>query len=178
MKLLLILRHAKSSWADPNLPDFDRPLNDRGLNNAPFMGEVIAERGYIAERMLVSPAARTVQTAALVREGSGMNAEVQYDERIYEASAQRLAKVISETDDAVNTLMVVGHNPACTGIVGLVTGSDEEYLPTCGFAAIEIDGTWLEILENKCRLLEIIRPKEESARLAAFLRSLFRFVNI
>jgi phosphohistidine phosphatase len=90
MKTLYLLRHAKSSWKDPSLQDFDRPLNGRGREAAPLVGRFIRKRKLRVDLILGSPAARARQTAALVKEAAGLSADLLFDERIYEADVAAL----------------------------------------------------------------------------------------
>ncbi len=161
MKTLYILRHAKSSSNDPSLADFDRPLNGRGLNAAPFIGEVMARKGVLPDLIISSPAKRAMQTALLVKESSGSNAPVQYDERIYEASTQALTLVISQIDVKIESFMIVGHNPGMEGLINYFTGRPEQ-MPTAALAEIvlDIDG-WDKVAANCGKLQFVIRPNEE-----------------
>ncbi len=162
MKTLYILRHAKSSWNDPSLADFDRPLNERGLNAAPFIGEVMARKGVVADLIISSPAKRTMETAVLVKEASGSNASIQYDERIYEASNQTLRLVISQIADKIESVLIVGHNPGMEGLINLLTGRVEP-MPTAALAAIVLDIDRVgKKISAKCGTLQfVIRPSEE-----------------
>ena len=164
MKRLFILRHAKSSWNDPDLADFDRPLNDRGLNAAPFMGEVIARKRYFPDTILSSPAKRAAQTAILVKEAAGANAVITYDERIYEASPQALRQIVSELGEEKESAMIVGHNPGMEGFIKFLTGLLEP-MPTTSVAAIDLKiENWNELAAECGTLLEVLRPKEEMKR--------------
>ncbi|MDM7923769.1 MAG: histidine phosphatase family protein [Pyrinomonadaceae bacterium] len=166
MKKLLILRHAKSSWDNPELSDFDRPLNKRGKTAAPFMGSLIAERGQLPDAIVSSPAKRAAETATLVREHGNVPADIKFDERIYEASPQALRQVVSETADDVESLMVVGHNPGMEGFLLFLTGRLRP-MPTAALAIVELNiDSWSEIFANSGRLIELIKPKEEMARAA------------
>lgn len=161
MKRLMILRHAKSSWDNPDLSDFDRPLNARGRTAAPFMGRLIAERGYLPEMIVSSPAKRASETAALVRENAGISAAAQFDERIYEASPQALRQVVSETPDSVNSLMIIGHNPGMEGFVRFLTG-ELLPIPTAALSIIDLDiEKWADLTANCGRLIRMIKPKDE-----------------
>src|SRR4051794_3906076 len=86
MKTLFLLRHAKSSWDDASLSDFERPLNDRGRRTAPFMGEFMRKSGLEPPTMISSPASRAKHTAELARKAAGFKCELKFDERIYEAT--------------------------------------------------------------------------------------------
>src|SRR5687768_14584593 len=107
MKTLFILRHAKSSWDDPDLADFDRPLNERGKTTAPFMGRVMEGEGFVPGVLLSSPAVRARETARLVKEGAGFDIEIRHDERIYEASPQTLRQTAASIDDRFDSAMIV-----------------------------------------------------------------------
>src|SRR5690242_9093233 len=122
MKLLYVLRHAKSSWDDASLADYDRPLNDRGLEAAPFMGRLMRERGYLPDAVISSPAKRARKTAKLASEAAGVRSSILFDEQIYEASPQTLVKVLSAVDDKAGSAMVVGHNPGMEGLIRFLTG--------------------------------------------------------
>jgi phosphohistidine phosphatase len=154
------MRHAKSSWADVSLADFDRPLNDRGLEAAPFMGEFIAENKFIPDALLTSPARRAEQTARLVKEAARIPCSIKLDERIYEASPQALNQVIIELNDDVNSAMLVGHNPGMEGFVRFLTGESEP-MPTAALAVIDLAvDKWGAVSTSKGTLRQIARPKE------------------
>ena len=161
MKKLYILRHAKSSWERPDLPDFDRELNHRGLIAAPFMGELIARKEYLPDLIISSPAKRASQTAIIVKESSGSNAELKFDERIYEASLQALRQVVSEVGDETNSAMIVGHNPGIEGFIKYLTGKSEP-MPTAALASVTLNiSKWSDLFADCGDLQEVIRPKEE-----------------
>jgi phosphohistidine phosphatase len=160
LKRLYILRHAKSSWSDASLSDFDRPLNDRGLAAAPFMGELMAKRGWVPDIFLSSPAERAVQTARLVLDSSGFGSSLILDDRIYEASPQALKQIVSGLSDDIGSAILVGHNPGIEGLVGLMTGENRP-MPTAALAIIDIDKeSWATTFDAQAVLVEIIKPKE------------------
>lgn len=161
MKTLLMLRHAKSSWDDANLADFDRPLNDRGRTAAPFMGELMARKGLVPDIVVSSPAKRAVQTADLVKKGAKADYRIHYDERIYEASLGTLRQVVSEIEDEHESAMLVGHNPGFEGLVRLLTGQIEP-MPTAALAVINLKiDHWADVAVGSGELVDLFRPKEE-----------------
>jgi len=160
MKTLYVLRHAKSSWENPDLADFDRPLNERGKSAAPFMGSVMKQRGFFPDVILASPAVRARETARLAREAADLDSPIEFNERIYEASPQTLRQVVAELDDKFSSAMVVGHNPGMEGFVRLLTGRSEA-MPTAGLAVIDLDiKDWKVLDATKGVLRDLIRPKE------------------
>lgn len=167
MKILFLLRHAKSSWDNASLADFDRPLNERGKNTAPFMGEVMTRREYAPAVVVSSPANRAASTAKLVTESAGLNSDIRYDDRVYEASPNSLRQVVSELDDAFESAMVVGHNPGMEGFIRYLTG-EIEAMPTAALAVVELNiDSWSEINGDTGKLAEVIRPKDEMKSIGA-----------
>lgn len=112
MLRLFLMRHAKSSWAVPGQRDFDRPLNERGRAAAPLIGRHMAEMGYVPDRILCSPAARTRATLDGVREAIGSEAPVVWPRQLYEASVEGVFAVIAAHGERSERLMVIGHNPS------------------------------------------------------------------
>lgn len=160
MKKLFVLRHAKSSWADPDLADLDRPLNERGLHAAPFMGNVMAKEGYAPDLIISSPAIRAKHTTELVKEGGKLAAEARFEDRIYEASPQTLLQIASSLEQGVSSAMFVGHNPGIEGFVRLLTGRNEP-MPTAALAVIDLNiNFWPEIASGCGSLVRVIRPKD------------------
>ena len=137
-KTLYIARHAKSSWDDPTLSDFDRPLNARGLRDAPMMAKRLSELGVAPESILSSPAMRARTTAETYH--AQLGGKLQLDDRIYEASLMSLIYLVQEAFEQVDTLMIVGHNPGLTALNDRLGGSEIYNLPTAGVSAIAFDG--------------------------------------
>lgn len=161
MKTLFVLRHAKSSWDDSSLADFDRPLNDRGKTAAPFMGRIMAERDLHPDVILSSPAVRARETASLVKKAGKLDAEIRFEERIYEASPPTLKQVVAGIDDEFRSAMIVGHNPGMEGFIRLLTGRLEA-MPTAALAIIDLDiARWEDINTDRGTLRQVIRPKDE-----------------
>src|SRR6266704_2743160 len=122
MKTLFLMRHAKSSWSEEGLADIERPLNERGLRVAPFMGKLMQEKGFEPDRILTSTAVRARNTAALVKEAGKLAAILQFEPRIYEASPNGLRQVVSEIGERFKSAMIVGHNPGIEGFIRFLTG--------------------------------------------------------
>jgi phosphohistidine phosphatase len=160
MKTLLLLRHAKSSWNDPALRDFDRPLNERGLKAAPLIGRFMRKRKLQPGLVMCSPAERARQTAALVLEAAQLTTTPRFDEHIYEASATGLLEIIKQFEDAVDQAMIVGHNPGMEELLMILTG-DARRMPTAALARIELEAEkWSEVREPSGHLEWLVKPKE------------------
>lgn len=161
MKTLLLLRHAKSSWKNPDWQDFERPLNGRGRKAAPAVGRYLRGRKLKPDLILSSPAERTRQTVALFSEAANLEGVLlRYDERIYEATAERLLEVISQTEEVVNVLLLVGHNPGLEDLLLRFTGVARD-MPTAALAAITFEAEkWGKVTEQKGQLKWLVTPKE------------------
>ena len=158
MKRIYLMRHAEAGWGGPSPADLDRPLNERGLSVAAFMGRYVSEHGHSPGALISSPARRAKETATLVKENAGFASEIRFDARIYEASANALCEVASELDDAVASAMIVGHNPGMEDLIRYLTGRIEP-MPTAAIAAIDLDITsWCRIDHLAGALVTVIRP--------------------
>lgn len=160
MKTLFLLRHAKSSWDDPSLKDFDRPLNGRGARAAPLMGKYMRKQKLSPELILCSPARRTRETVALFKEAARLDAPVRFDERIYEASLEQLCEVVSQIEERVDKAMLIGHNPGLEELLFYLTG-EEERMVTAALAQISLDiEKWSKVSERSGSLDWLVKPKE------------------
>ena len=125
MKVLGLLRHAKSDWQDARARDFDRPLNARGRKGAPLMGKHIRDydvrHGLRWDLLIASPAVRSAETVELAAAGAGMDANhgfaVNWDRRIYLASSATLLDLLREQDDRLSSILMVGHNPGLEDLI-------------------------------------------------------------
>ncbi|MCH4151343.1 MAG: histidine phosphatase family protein [Sphingobium sp.] len=171
MKTLILLRHAKSGWDDPELRDFDRPLNEKGIRAAVTMGRKAAADGLKPERLIASPAVRVMQTLEGFREGIGELPEPEWDRRIYLASSATLLEVLHETDPGVETLMLAGHNPGLEDLILELVADDgtsplrdlvEVKFPTASLARLSWDGAdWASLsARSGVRLDALTRPRD------------------
>ena len=154
------MRHAKSSWGEASLADFERPLNERGLKAAPLVGRFMRRQKLRPELILSSPAERARQTAALVAEAARLDAPLRYDERIYEATPARLAEVVSQVEEGVGELLLVGHNPGLEGFIEMLAGESRR-MPTAALARVALDvEKWNRVREGVGRVELFVKPKE------------------
>jgi phosphohistidine phosphatase len=160
MKTLFLLRHAKSSWKDETLADFERPLNRRGKHAAEMIGDYLKAKGVVPELILCSPAVRARETLALVTKAAKWTTEVRYDQRIYEASGLRLAEVVSQIENDRKTVMMVGHNPGTEELLFLLTGNSEE-VPTGTVAKVLLKTTkWATAADKRATLDWLVKPRD------------------
>jgi len=160
MKTLFILRHAKSSWKDPGLSDFERPLNRRGQRAAETLGQHFRKEEIVPDLVLCSPAVRARETIEIILKTAKWRTEVRYDERIYEAGAMRLFEVVSQIENDRKTALLVGHNPGLEELLQLLTG-DIEQIPTGGLAEVVLKASkWPAALQKKAVLKTLVKPRE------------------
>ncbi len=168
MLTLTLLRHAKSDWDDSKLADFDRPLAERGLKDAPIMGRAMAANGIAPDLVLCSPAVRTTETWALASEELTAVPETHFEEALYHARPLVLLQRLRAVPNTARHVMLVGHNPGFhafaaqlvgSGPVKLVEAMKSKY-PTAGVANIELDvASWSDLAWGDGRLEQFLTPK-------------------
>ena len=138
LKTLLLVRHAKSSWKNVELDDIDRPLNNRGLRDAPIMGRRLLSRSLIPDLIVSSPAVRALTTAeTLAHEVGYSSSAIVVEDELYAASPRDVLAVVSGFDDRIQVALVVTHNPAITELADRISDTPFENVPTCGILTIE-----------------------------------------
>lgn len=161
MKSLLLLRHARPTQTSPNGRDFDRPLLDLGRADARRVGQLLRQREIKPEVVLSSPAVRARETADLVCEAAALSVRTRFDARIYEASLEELLQIVSEAEDGVETLLLVGHNPGLAELIARLTGESLAMSPAT-LARIELDiAAWGEVHHAAGQLAFVLSPHEE-----------------
>ncbi len=162
-KTLLLVRHAKSSWDDPDLADYARPLNKRGKRDAAAMAQRVAHRPDRPERIVTSPATRARRTAEAMAAALGFEPEsLVVDPRIYDATVTSLLEVIRSLDDRHARVMLVGHHPGITETVNALTDAALEKMPTCSVAEMRVEvPSWADVREGGAVLIELLTPKDD-----------------
>ena len=168
MKRLTVLRHAKSSWEQPNADDFDRPLNERGWKAARRVGRELRHRKMSFDLCFASPAARVRETLDGLAQGYGdFDFPVRFERQVYMATVASLLQLAQDIDSAAKAPLIVGHNPGLHGLVlALTSGSKlrnriEAKFPTAALAVIHLPvDRWREVKEGGGELAELILPKE------------------
>lgn len=159
-KLLLLLRHAKSSWDDPSLPDHDRPLAPRGHRAARRIGERLRADQTPVDLVLCSSARRARETVDLVAPPGTL----EVDERLYGASARDLLERLRQVPDDVGSVMLVGHNPTMYDLVlELLSDADRRAIdkfPTAALATLTFTGSWSSLAAGGTDLVAFLKPRE------------------
>ena len=164
MKELYIVRHAKSSWSQPALEDFDRPLNPRGKRDAPEMGRRLTKLRVLPDMVLSSPAKRAISTAQLIIDEIGFPKDnIVRDLDFLHTSVAQMVRGLKKVPDDVGTLMVFGHNPGFTDLANYFSGVAIPNIPTCGVVAIRFEvAQWTQIGEGIGNMVLFDYPKKQS----------------
>lgn len=168
MKRLFLLRHAKSSWTDESLSDFDRPLDDRGERAAAALAVYGRQIGLAPDRAIVSPAARTRATwARLAAEGVVAGA-VDYEDRVYGAAPGALAQLLGRLPAEAAEALIVGHNPGLEALALWLAADDDplraeiaQKFPTGAFVGFALDlDDWGDLAAGRARIALYVTPKQ------------------
>ncbi len=162
MKRLYVIRHAKSSWSDPALGDFERPLNKRGKRDAPFMGARLKKGGAHPDMIVSSPARRAVKTAREIAKAVGFPAgKIVKEMTIYDASLYDLLAVVRKIPDACDEVIMVGHNPGFSDLAGYLASDSSVYMPTCAVFCVDLEvDSWASIAVGIGRTVSYDYPKK------------------
>ena len=158
MKTLILMRHAKSSWKNKDLPDIERPLSRRGEKDAPEMGKLLKKKDLVPNRIIASPAVRASQTAEAVSKKSGYENGIVYVDKLYLAESDVILDTLKELPDDLEKVMLIGHNPGLECVLQMLTGKVES-MPTASIVNISLPiEHWMEIGgETKGKLVKTWR---------------------
>ncbi len=150
MKTVVIMRHAKSSWSNSDLSDFDRPLNERGTIDASKMGQRLAEHKIIPDLIVCSSAKRTMKTAQAVAKKIGYpKGKILDEERLYGADFSMIISRIKLLPETAKTVLYVGHNPGITNAVNVLGNASIDNMPTAAIACYKFKvNSWTDILPS------------------------------
>lgn len=161
MKTLLLIRHAKSSWDDPGISDFDRPLNERGKKDAPVMAERLYERGIKIDAFVTSPARRARKTAEqFAKRYKKGKEDLLLKTELYMAGEEAFYSVLEKLDNQIDCVAVFSHNPGITEFANSLTDVHTDNIPTCGIFALSADTRkWNNLRNAKKNFLFFDYPK-------------------
>jgi len=161
MKTLYLIRHAKSSWSDPGVDDFERTLNKRGQKDAPVMGKIFKKNLVKPDCIIASSSRRTLETAEIIAEKIDYPlGRIISNDNIYEASTYDLLDIITKLDDKYSCVFLIGHNPALTILANLLTDVQIDNIPTTGVFVIGFDFThWRKVCEKTGTFISFDYPK-------------------
>lgn len=162
MKRLFLVRHAKSSWSNHELRDFERPLNKRGNRDAPFMGKLIKEKGIRPDLLISSPAKRALTTAQYFAEKLNYaNEDIVEEDDLYEGGSRDIKKVVSEQDENISSIMLFGHNPGLTDFCNHISDRQIDNIPTSAVVSLILKtDKWNDISKATCKLEFFEYPKK------------------
>jgi phosphohistidine phosphatase len=163
MKTLYVVRHAKSSWIDPLVSDFERGLNDRGKKDAPRMGKRLKEKNIYPDLILSSPAKRALSTAKRIAEVIKYPKDkIKTDPKLYHADEDTLLSITQKIKNKHDVVLLFGHNPGLTDFVNALSALELniENIPTCGIVAISLPvNSWEDVKWKSGKLLFFDYPK-------------------
>ncbi|MEZ4910215.1 MAG: histidine phosphatase family protein [Saprospiraceae bacterium] len=151
------MRHAKSSWANFSLKDFDRPLDERGKSDGPLMAERLKSIVPNLDILIASPAVRTTQTAEYV--SNTYNTDIQFNSQLYHGVPEAYLDALQDLDENCQNVILFGHNPGITEIANMVSKSIIDNIPTCGIIITNTHASWSNISFQDLTLEHIITPK-------------------
>jgi len=169
MKTLILMRHAKSAWDDPQQKDIDRPLSTRGRKAAPRMGAWLADEGYRPDVLLCSTARRTRDTLELLRPSLPNGMTVEFVGGLYMASPREMQIEIAKVPATAGTVMLLGHNPGLGSLASLLAGGGDQKalghlhgkFPTAAIAVLAFNvGQWTELGAGTGVLRAFMRPRD------------------
>ena len=169
MKVLYLLRHGKSSWADPTLADIDRPLAARGVRALRRMRKYLRQQAIAPDLVACSPALRARQTLDQIEGAIGRDTPVRVEPALYSTTATEIARLVSKSPESVSSLMLIGHNPALQDLAVLLAEEGEEALlarlvekfPTGALAVVTIPHrSWRQLRQGGGRLEGLVIPRD------------------
>ncbi|HAF61729.1 MAG TPA: phosphohistidine phosphatase SixA [Anaerolineaceae bacterium] len=161
MKKIFLMRHAKSSWKDSNIPDHDRPLKKRGEKDVKAMGKLLKNKKLEPDVILCSPATRAKQTASIFKDAIKYEGKIEYIDKLYMAEVPDLVSAIQSLPKKAKSVLVIGHNPGLEAFLQMLTGKVET-LPTSTIAYIAVPiNDWSDLnSEVEGKLKKLWRPKD------------------
>lgn len=168
MRILTLLRHAKSDWGDRGQRDFDRPISPRGHRAGEAMGAYCKREALAFDAVIASPAIRVRETIASIEEGLGRSLEAAWEQKVYMASAAILMDVVQAVADDVERLLVIGHNPGLEDFALMLAAEDDpvratvyEKYPTATLLELHTPAArWGDLREGASRILRFVRPRD------------------
>lgn len=161
MKKLYLIRHAKSSWSNPLLDDFERPLNQRGKNDAPLMAKILLEKQIFPDFILSSPAKRAKTTAEIFAEQLNFTNNIAFEKSLYLTSTKTLLDILHRIPNSYNTVFLFGHNPELTEFANELNSTHIDNIPTCGIVGFEFCiQNWNELCKQNSTLTLFEFPKK------------------
>jgi len=164
MKTLILIRHAKSSWDNSMLQDFERPLNDRGKEDSPKMADRLKNKNITIDLFVSSPAKRAKKTAKIFMKEFGVDHEkLLLIPHLYEVSVNDFYSVVEALDNENKSVALFSHNPGITDFINSLDCSPVYNMPTCGVFALEIDAkSWKEFRPAEKKFLFFDYPKKDN----------------
>jgi len=165
MKTLILMRHAKSSWKDHEISDFERPLKKRGKKDAQAIAKLLVEKELLPQKLVASSAKRARRTAEIIIEDTKASCPVEYLDQLYMAEVPVYFDLLKSLPDDLERVMIIGHNPGLEGLVQVLSNQIES-LPAGAMALISVPvKSWKDLdSETKSDLIDLFKPKHEKEK--------------
>ena len=161
MKEIYILRHAKSSWDNINLADFDRPLAKKGISDGNKLCSFLKNHNFNTTKVICSNAKRAKETFDLTADGFKFRInDAIYTDKLYFGNIEIIIEKIKETEETSDNILIVGHNPTLHLLIENLTDESILKFSTCNLAIISFKDKWKNLSSHKCKLKSLLRPKE------------------
>jgi phosphohistidine phosphatase len=160
MKKIILLRHSKSSWKDSSISDYNRPLNNRGKKDAPFIAKIFNNKNIQLDLIISSGAKRASDTAKLFAESINYKNEIVFKDDLYLPSSDDILQIIKKMNESFTTILVVCHNPGITDFSNYLCNNFIENIPTSGMVGLNFKMKWKELVEKSCMLEFFEYPKK------------------
>ena len=159
MKTILLLRHGKSNWDADYGADHERPLAERGQKGARKMGRFVTTARAVPDRAITSSAVRARETLAIAAEAGGWSGPARVTDALYEASPEAVLDEIRSEPDEADTVIVVGHEPAWSGLVSLLIGGGRIEMKTAALARVDVEvASWSDVAPGRGSLALLLPP--------------------
>lgn len=168
MKKVILLRHAKSSWDNPDLDDHDRPLNARGRSAAPVIAEWLGRKNHLPTLVLCSTSARTRETLSLMEQVRSVALETHFLSQLYHASPETMLETLRAVSDTFDSAMIIGHQPGLGAMARVMSNGVSarcrrafEHFPTAAAAVLEIGvDDWKAVGYGTAKFVDFAKPRE------------------
>ncbi len=161
MKRLFIIRHAKSDWANAELGDIERPLNERGKTDSVLIGSKLSQKYKAPDVVISSPAIRAMKTAKRICKEIGYSKDIQLMDSLYEFNeVQSYYRAVEQIPINAETAFLFGHNPVISEFAEELSGSFIGYVPTCSVFVVDLEiDNWIEITSGCGKKVDYFYPR-------------------
>jgi len=160
MRTVYLLRHAKSDWNNPNITDFDRPLNERGLRDAKRLNKFLRTGHYSFDKIYCSAALRTTQTFDRALDGLSGDTATEFLDALYHCNGDDILDLLKMQENVSRSVLIINHMPTMQIVYEFLSGKSISNYPTCTLSALEFDGDWRDLDKFRCDTKLYLPPNQ------------------